>query len=264
MSRRIRVLLAEDNPVNQRVAVQILTKMGHRADAVANGKEAIEALRLVPYDVVLMDCQMPEMDGFEATTAIRDPATGTRDPRIPIIALTAHAMKGDRERCLRAGMNDYVAKPIQPAELATALERQMEGRAPVGRDDSSAVRTRRDNCFDRAALVERLGNDESLVPEILGLFHEEMPRLLDEVTRAESERNGTKLSCLAHSIKGSSATVGAVALREVAFELEAAAKKGDLDRIAPLVEKLLRSYDKFRQATAAGGAARPTPDPRRA
>ena len=115
--------MAEDNPTNQTVAVAILKKLGYGAEAVANGGEAIKALSEIPYDLVLMDCQMPEIDGYEATRWIRSRDSGVRNPDIPIIAMTAHAMKGDRERCLAAGMNDYISKPVQPKELAETLAR---------------------------------------------------------------------------------------------------------------------------------------------
>jgi hypothetical protein len=121
--RKIRILLAEDNRTNQIVARRFLEKMGHRVDVVANGVEAIDALRSMPYDLVLMDVQMPEMDGLEATRRIRDASTGVQNPRLPVIAMTAHAMKGDRERCLDAGMDDYVSKPVSPAGLAVVITR---------------------------------------------------------------------------------------------------------------------------------------------
>jgi PAS domain S-box-containing protein len=133
--RRIRILLAEDNSVNRKLALHLLEKFGFQADAVANGREAVQALEMAPYDLVLMDLQMPEMDGIEATRAIRDTRAKVKNREVPIIALTAHAMSGDRERCLREGMNDYVAKPIEPEELLAAI---MRNTAPPG-DESAAT-----------------------------------------------------------------------------------------------------------------------------
>ena len=118
-----RLLVAEDNPVNQMVVLSLLKRLGYHADTVANGNEAVKALQRIPYDLVLMDCQMPEMDGFEATRLIRKAETKTLNPMIAIVALTAHAMQGDRERCLEAGMDDYLTKPIKPTDLANMLER---------------------------------------------------------------------------------------------------------------------------------------------
>ncbi len=121
--RRMRILVVEDNTVNQKLALRLLEKLGCRADAVANGKEAIKALEMVPYDVVFMDVQMPEMDGYEATKVIRDPHSRVRNHGVPIIAMTAHAMKGDRERCIEAGMDDYISKPIRSEKLQGVIEK---------------------------------------------------------------------------------------------------------------------------------------------
>jgi CheY-like chemotaxis protein/anti-sigma regulatory factor (Ser/Thr protein kinase) len=120
--RTLRFLLADDNEVNRRLAIKLLEKMGHEARAVVNGREAVDALKNENYDIVLMDIQMPEMDGLEATRVIRDPQSGTLNPNIPIIALTAHAMTGDKENCLEAGANDYVSKPIDPEKLMMAID----------------------------------------------------------------------------------------------------------------------------------------------
>jgi two-component system sensor histidine kinase/response regulator len=121
-----RILVADDNAVNQKVAVKLIERLGYAADCVANGKEALEALGMIPYDLVFMDCEMPEMDGYEATRAIRHMKTPAPGP--VIIAMTANALKGDRERCLKAGMNDYVAKPIRADELSAVIERWLSKR----------------------------------------------------------------------------------------------------------------------------------------
>jgi len=121
--RKIRILLAEDNRINQKVALKMLNKIGFRADAVTNGQDAIDALKKTDYDLVLMDCQMPGMDGYDATKLIREPNSGIKNNNVPIIAMTAHAMKGDKDKCLAMGMNDYLPKPVKPKMLADMLEK---------------------------------------------------------------------------------------------------------------------------------------------
>jgi PAS domain S-box-containing protein len=135
--KKVRILLAEDNTINRKLALHLLEKFGFQADAVANGQEAVQALTMAPYDLVLMDVQMPEMDGIEATQTIRDPDSPVRNHQIPIIAMTAHAMLGDRENCLKAGMDDYVSKPIQPEQLFAAIYRQI---APKKKSENDLAR----------------------------------------------------------------------------------------------------------------------------
>jgi CheY-like chemotaxis protein len=122
-NRRARILVVEDSSTNQEVAVAILGKLGHDADVVASGEEAVRVLQQIDYDAVLMHCEMPEMDGYEATHRIRERRTGTRNPQIPIIAVTADAMPGDRDKCMEVGMSDYLAKPFNPRQLAEVLEK---------------------------------------------------------------------------------------------------------------------------------------------
>jgi CheY-like chemotaxis protein/HPt (histidine-containing phosphotransfer) domain-containing protein len=242
----VRILLAEDNPTNQQVALGILEKLGFGADTVANGQEAIQALETVPYDLVLMDVQMPEMDGFEATRAIRSGKAGVLDPKIPIIAMTAHAMKGDRERCLEAGMDDYISKPIVPQALKEALEKWVEN----ARKPSSAGAASRGAAepfgglpvFDRQALIARLMGDEELARTIIAGFLEDVPKrilaLRGHLDRGDAESAGGQ----AHAIKGAAANVGGVALSAVASEIEESGKAGRREELASLVPEMERQF----------------------
>jgi PAS domain S-box-containing protein len=250
-TRRARILLAEDNPTNQTVAVAILTKLGHAVDAVANGGEAIRALREIPYDLVLMDCQMPEMDGYEATRWIRSSDSGVRNSHIPVIAMTAHAMKGDREKCLAAGMNEYLCKPVQPKELAETLARWLRepaagnpsdlsiavDRSPSGStpEDSKAV-------FNEEELLKRLMGDRSLGQTVLRGFLEDIPQQIHTLKDRLGAGDVPLVERQSHTIKGAAATVGARSLREVAFAMEQAGKAGELGRAAELVPRLEEEF----------------------
>ena len=233
----LRILLAEDNVTNQQVALGILGRLGLRADAVSNGAEAVRSLETVPFDLVLMDVQMPEMDGLEATRQIRDPKSAVKRHDIPIIAMTAHAMQGDRERCLDAGMNDYLTKPVSPQALADALERWLprddaaalaQPATAPGAASPTAVRASEVEVFDRAGMLARLMDDEDLARVVAGGFLADAPKQVEALRDALGAGDGPAAFRQAHTLKGASAAVGGEALRAVAFEMEQAASGGDL------------------------------------
>ena len=249
----VRILLAEDNITNQQVAVGILKKLGLHADAVANGEEALKALENIPYDLVLMDVQMPVMDGLEATRKIRDPLSAVRDHKIPIIAMTAHAMGGDRERCLEAGMNDYISKPVVPRILAEVLEKWLP---KTGRPNARQERAKqggpssktRDIVFDRAGLMSRLMNDEELAIVVIDGFLEDIPQQIKALKKYLEVNDVVSAERQAHSIKGASANVGGEALRAVANEMEKAGIDGDLNLIATLMPELEMQFESLKNA----------------
>ena len=251
--RSLRLLLAEDNAVNQRLAVSLLEKRGHRVVVAGNGREALAALDDGPFDAVLMDVQMPEMDGFEATAAIRarESATGAHTP---IVAMTAHALKGDRERCLEAGMDAYVSKPLRPQELFDVLARLVPaageaGPSPAGPEAPPAA-------FDMAAALERVDGDLELMTELAGLFLGECPQRMEDIRRAIGERDGPGLERAAHYFKGSVGNFGARRAFEAAGRLERAGRDLDWGRVeqdwAALEEAIGQLEPAFAELVRAG------------
>jgi len=250
----MRILLAEDNITNQQVAMGILKKMGLRTDAVANGIEAIKALEAIPYDLVLMDVQMPELDGFEAARQIRDPQSAVRNHAIPIIAMTAHALQGDRERCLEAGMNDYVSKPVSPQALHEALDKWLP-QEPAGYLDPTAEPpvpvasvSREPRTFDREGMMTRLMGDEELAQAVVEGFLLDIPQQIAALRAALQDANTVHAERQAHTIKGAAANVGGEALRAIAAEMEKAAKAGNVDAAITLVTELEMAFDRLRVA----------------
>jgi len=191
----------------------------------------------MPYDLVIMDCQMPVMDGFEATRMIRDPATGVRNPRIPIIALTAHAMKGDRELCLEAGMNDYLSKPVHPDELEAAIARCTPGGSHVTETVPFTLSRPMDELrnFDLQGYLDRTMNDRELAREIAEAFLADAPCLFSQLSAAIAAGDAGGAGKFAHTLKGSSANMGGDVLSHIAAEMQAAGKAGNL----PLLGQLL-------------------------
>ncbi len=252
-----RILLAEDNITNQQVALGILKKLGLRADAVANGAEAIRSLETLPYDLVLMDVQMPEIDGLEATRHIRDPRSAVRRHGIPIIAMTAHALQGDRERCLDAGMDDYVTKPVSVRALTEALERWLprggvpaavptprEGQAaaPAAADESEAP------VFDRAGMLARLMGDEELARTVVDGFLKDIPRQIENLRGYLDAGDAVGVLRQIHTIKGASANVGGEALRAAALEMERAARTGGLNAVGDRMSELEFQFARLKEA----------------
>jgi CheY-like chemotaxis protein/HPt (histidine-containing phosphotransfer) domain-containing protein len=246
-------LLAEDNITNQQVALGILKKLGLRADAVANGAEAVKALETLPYDLVLMDVLMPEMDGLEATRHIRNPQSAVLNHGIPIIAMTANAMQGDRERCLQAGMDDYVSKPISPPVLAAALDKWLPPEAVAatkqvtGRPEQAApVSAAEATVFDKAGMMVRMMDDEDLARTVAGGFLEDIPKQIELLKNFLEAGDGPGTARQAHSIKGASANVGGEALRAVAFAMEQEAKAGDLKSVAVRLPELENQFARLK------------------
>jgi signal transduction histidine kinase/DNA-binding response OmpR family regulator/HPt (histidine-containing phosphotransfer) domain-containing protein len=249
------ILLVEDNATNQEVALAILGKLGWHVDVANNGKEALQALEKVPYDLVLMDVQMPEMDGFEATRRIRGPNSTVLNPNIPVIAMTAYAMAGDPEKCFAAGMNDYISKPIDPQALAEALDKwlaavidgatgkaSMADKNPVNPEPQTAVPV-----FNTKDFVRRMMGDEGVARRVVNGFLSDLPnqieKLKDLAAREETDAAGKQ----AHSIKGAANNVGGSALGSVASEIEKAGKAGDLPAILSRLPELDLQFVQLKQ-----------------
>jgi CheY-like chemotaxis protein len=218
--RSLRILLAEDNEVNQQVAVAMLVKRGHEVDVVPNGREAVDAVRARAYDVVLMDLQMPELDGFGATDAIRALPEGRT---IPIIAVTAHALSGERERCLSRGMSDYVAKPFRAPELFAAIE----GGALVS--TAAAARGPAIDLEGFRRTMEAAGAGGA-VNGIVATFVATLPQRLDALAAAARGTEPQPIERAAHALRSAAATLGAHALAALLEEMEAAARDGHVER----------------------------------
>lgn len=246
-----RILLVEDNIINQQVALGFLKKYGLKADATANGAEALKALESIPYDLVLMDVQMPVMDGFEATRQIRDPHSAILNHNIPVIAMTANALQGDREVCLEAGMNDYISKPIEPQKLLEAIERWMPESTPGDKSAQTMQAARPvDNTiaiFDKPALLDRLMGDEELARSILRTFVESIPQQIQQLKISLDENDIAATQLHAHTIKGASANIGGEALRAAALAVEKCTKSGDVNGMRKGLREIEQQYERLNE-----------------
>jgi CheY-like chemotaxis protein/HPt (histidine-containing phosphotransfer) domain-containing protein len=267
-----RILLAEDNEINREVAVEVLRLLGHECDCATNGKEAVSAAVRKDYDLILMDCQMPEMDGFEATANIRaheaaqDPFHG-RTIHVPIVALTANAMRGDREYCLAAGMDDYLTKPLAQEEVARVIREHVGKSRPVPTSPpdkpanasdvtlSAAApmeppQTAGEPVLDHADLLKRCSGNAAFASRIIARFRTSACNNAREMEEAFGEGKNQLLASLAHRMKGASFSVSAVALAKAAAGIEAAAQSGNLTEAGARLKRLQEEIGRFEQIAA--------------
>jgi PAS domain S-box-containing protein len=261
-NKRLRVLVAEDNAVNRALVVRALEKRGHSVVTVSNGRLALDALEhggRRPFDVVLMDVQMPDIDGVSATITIRQRERPS-GARVPIIALTAHAMTGDRERCVAAGMDAYLPKPVRPADLVEAVERF----AALSADGKSRARATRpasvvgekvsafDNpdVFDSKRLLTRLGGDRRLLRELVAIFRADAPVLMRRINAASNRKDAEALAQAAHALRGSIGTIDGPRAHAAAASVEAAARSGDLQQASTLIDTLSTELSRLVRAMA--------------
>ena len=244
----LRILLAEDNLINQKVALKMLGKMGYRADVASNGLEVLEAIKQIQYDVILMDCQMPEMDGYEATRQTRSLEQNKQRKPIYIIAMTAHAMKGDREECLAAGMNDYLSKPVRESDLREALQCCR----PAAMNVAPQAALPDEPLLDMEVLKEMAETGLEGVVELIDLYRSQAKELMVELRKAITAGAAEDVNQIAHKLAGSSAVCGVKALIAPLRALEQKGKEGKLyqaDRLfdqanlrLELCEKALTDY----------------------
>ena len=248
------ILVAEDNTINQKVALQLLKKLGLIAHIVANGREALEAVSRIDYDLILMDCQMPEMDGYEATRAIRNSESGS-SRHIPIIAMTAHAMQGDRMECLDAGMDDYISKPVNQKQLINVLKRWLN--SGVVHQEQTAVtdeHATQSSAFNDAVNVKVLEDLQELQIEgepdflngLIDIYLSETPSRLAAIREAVVHGDAPVLQLMAHSLKSGSANIGAIILSAMSSRLEIIGRAGSIEGILEKVIEIEKEYERVR------------------
>jgi two-component system, sensor histidine kinase and response regulator len=231
----LRVLLAEDNIVNQRLAMALLGRRDAAIVVANNGREAVDRWSEGPFDLILMDIQMPEMDGLEATRVIR--SREQPDHRVPIVALTARAMTGDREECLAAGMDAYLSKPIRAAELMELIDR-VTGCSHAQEIEAKAQAA---GTFDVDKLRSIVSGDDALVAELIALFAAEAPRYVDAICQAHAVRDRQGLRDAAHTLKGSANSITAIAVGSAAERIEIASRTAPLEHIVPAIADLQKA-----------------------
>jgi CheY-like chemotaxis protein/HPt (histidine-containing phosphotransfer) domain-containing protein len=249
--RQARILVAEDNAANRRVALLQLQKFGYSADGVANGLEALEALKQIPYDVVLMDCQMPEMDGFQATQEIRRLEQGLK--HTTIVAMTASALEGERERCLAAGMDDYLSKPVRPEDMVAVIQdwigtpdkrkKRADGRAKTPAGEVQVIdMTVISNL--RTLQARAKGN---LLAELIGTFCADSEKKIAAMKAAAESRDAEALCRAAHALKGGSGIVGANRMVSLCNIIEEMSRAGSTEGALPLIDTVEEEFGRARR-----------------
>jgi CheY-like chemotaxis protein/HPt (histidine-containing phosphotransfer) domain-containing protein len=251
-----RILVAEDNATNQEVAAGMLRALGYPDVTLAgNGQEALDALSRAHFDLVFMDCQMPELDGYEATRRIRHAGSPVRNPRVPVVAMTAHALVTDRALCLAAGMDDYITKPVHAGALEQILERWLPSAGAEATRDAVPIEQptapRPPAVFDKADLLRRLFDDEAFADSVVELFLADLPGQQSALADALRSGDVTAVRSMAHTIKGAAATAGAVQLSLAARDLEHCGQTGNLERVRGGIADLDAQAVIFRAATQA-------------
>ncbi len=270
------ILIVEDMETNLLTAKALIGKLGYQTDQARNGKEAVTKVTEGAFDLVLMDCQMPVMDGFEATRTIREHEEENQLTPVPIVAMTGNAFESDRQKCLDAGMNDFIAKPVEPdilsekirknltdtvqtveikevsqplpaAEPSAEMKRQKAGGSSVPIIDTQVIDAQEagDLCFNKEKLHERFGQDDELVAVILDSFFQEAPELLEQISKAVSSNDDDQVRAGAHALKGSSANVNADLLRNAALALETHAKEKKTDLFKDTFVVIEKEYQSF-------------------
>lgn len=242
-----RVLLAEDNLVNQKLALRLLEKRGYFVVVANNGKEVLDAISKHDFDAILMDVQMPEMDGFYATKCIRESKDKNINVNVPIIAMTAHALKGDRQRCIGAGMDDYITKPIDSDKLYSVLDKYICGsKRPYKEEvnDSTNADKVAVKLLDMEELLERVGGDEEIIMEIWKVFLDDAPLRMNDLKEALDKNDALLAGRIAHTIKGMAANIGVNILKQEALQMELATRKSSLDDARSMFDKLYYEYQR--------------------
>jgi CheY-like chemotaxis protein/HPt (histidine-containing phosphotransfer) domain-containing protein len=245
-NRTARILLAEDNLTNQIVAQAMLDRLGYNVDMVATGVEAINALRDTEYDLLLMDCEMPEMDGYEASRRIRDGEANSNNSTVPIVAVTADAMSGDRDRCLKAGISDYLAKPVELQRLKEVLEKWL-AKAAANAGLKPAIEpqsgSKTEVLFNQSEMLARLMGNKGLAAKVIAGFLKDAPVQLQILRHKLAKGDAAGVRLQAHTLKGAAATISGNALRKICSEAQEAAAAGELGRVSELLPRIEEQFE---------------------